>query len=249
MEPIKNRLLDTIKIVIISIAMIASVLLLTNAFLMRNKENEIINVTGLGTKDFESDLIVWSGSFYRLDSDLKAAYKELSGDQEAITAFLRGNDIPEGEYVFSAIDISKEYGHITDKDGNTHSEFVGYNLRQTVTIESKDVDKIEGISRKITELIDKGVEFYSDEPRYYYTKLSELKMELIEGATQNARDRAAKIAEVSGSRLGKLKYSTIGVFQIIARNSSEDYSWDGAFNTSSKQKTATITIKLQFGIE
>ncbi len=41
----------------------------------------------------------------------------------------------------------------------------------------------------------------------------------------------------------------MGVFQIIARNSNEDYSWAGTFNTTSKQKTATITMKLQFGIQ
>ena len=94
-----------------------------------------------------------------------------------------------------------------------------------------------------------GVEFYSSKPQYYYTKLTELKKELIEHATENAKTRAETIASKSGFKLGRLKNANMGVFQIIARNSNEDYSWAGAFNTTSKQKTATITMKLQFGIQ
>jgi hypothetical protein len=40
--------------------------------------------------------------------------------------------------------------------------------------------------------------------------------------------------------------STQGVFQIVGYNSSEDYSWGGAFNTSSKKKTASVTVKLVY---
>jgi hypothetical protein len=117
-----------------------------------------------------------------------------------------------------------------------------------VTVESDEVAKVEDISRGITGLINRGLELYSESPQYYYTKLSELKMELIERATEDAKERAQIIANRSGAKLGKLKNASMGVFQIIAQNSNEDYSWDGAFNTTSKQKTATITMRLQFGI-
>jgi len=127
-------------------------------------------------------------------------------------------------------------------------EFTGYRLNQTIQIESKDVDNIEDISRQVTELINLGIEFYSQPPEYYYTKLAELKLEMIASATEDARLRAEKIAINSGSKIGKLKQARMGVFQIIAQNSSEDFSWGGSFNTSSKMKTATITMKLEFGI-
>jgi hypothetical protein len=41
----------------------------------------------------------------------------------------------------------------------------------------------------------------------------------------------------------------MGIFQITAQNSAEDYSWGGTFNTSSKRKTASITVKLEFEIK
>jgi len=37
----------------------------------------------------------------------------------------------------------------------------------------------------------------------------------------------------------------MGIFQITGQNSNEDYSYGGAFNTSSKNKTASITVNLE----
>lgn len=237
-----------IPVALVAAAIIISVLVLSNAFLDRNRNEDIIYTTGLGSMNFESDLIVWSASFTRVDAELKSAYGDLHDDQIMIGEFLRANGVSTDDYVFSSINIFKEYDMIEDEDGNRRQVFKGFTLRQTVTVESADVTRIESISREITELIHKGVELYSQPPQYYYTKLSDLKMELIEKATEDAKARASIIATRSGANLGKLKNASMGVFQIIAQNSSEDYSWDGAFNTSSKQKTATITMRLQFGI-
>jgi hypothetical protein len=124
--------------------------------------------------------------------------------------------------------------------------FSGYKLLQYVQIESGEVDRVEGISRQVTELINSGIEFYSTEPQYYYTKLAELKVEMIAAATKDAANRAKKIADNAGAGVGRLKKADMGVFQIVAQNSSEDYSWGGSFNTASKRKTATITVKLEY---
>ena len=151
--------------------------------------------------------------------------------------------------IFSSVGISKDFENRYDEYQNLRSqEFTGYTLTQRVQIESKEVEKIENISRQVTELINSGVELHSNPPEYYYTKLAELKLKMIAEATKDAKLRAEKIAENAGAKLGDLKKSDMGVFQIIAQNSSEDYSWGGSFNTSSKKKTANITMKLSYGI-
>lgn len=231
---------------IIAVSILIGVIIFSTAFKNRNKPSDVINVTGLGSKDFVSDLIVWNGSFTKSSTDLKTAYSELNKDRETIKNYLLSKGIQEKEIVFSAVDIIKEYNDTYDKDGNKTSVFSAYKLTQNIQIESKEVDKVENISRQVTDLIDAGVEFYSQSPEYYYTKLAELKIDLIASATQDAYVRAEKIAENSGGKLGKLKNATMGVFQIIAQNSSEDFSWGGTFNTSAKNKTATITMKLQY---
>ncbi len=248
MEEKRIALGDIIKAAIVAVGVIGAAALLALAFVNRNASDEQIGVTGLGEKDFESDLVVWTGSFSQSSPTLKDAYARLNADQERIRSFLGAKSVDGSEYVFSSVSIQKEYDQKTDKDGNRTTAFRGYSLRQEVTIESKDLDKIEKVSREITDLINSGVEFYSRAPQYYYTKLSDLKLELIELATKNARSRAATIADETGQRLGKLKSASLGVFQIIARNSNADYSWSGANDTSSRLKTATITARLQFGI-
>ena len=189
---------------------------------------------------------------YKIPDTAKVVIYELNKDifnVNKIIDFLKKRNVSTNEYLFSAVVIDKKYETIYDKDKNQKRLFKGYRLMQDIKIESNEVEKIETISREITELINMGVEFYSSKPQYYYTKLTELKKELIEHATENAKTRAETIASKSGFKLGRLKNANMGVFQIIARNSNEDYSWAGTFNTTSKQKTATITMKLQFGIQ
>jgi hypothetical protein len=71
---------------------------------------------------------------------------------------------------------------------------------------------------------------------------------MISRATKNAKTRAEIIAEHSGGKLGELESATMGIFQITGQNSKENYSWGGTFNTSSKEKTASITMKLVYKV-
>ena len=72
---------------------------------------------------------------------------------------------------------------------------------------------------------------------------------MISKATEDARLRAEKIADNSGGQLGELSSAKMGVFQILGQNSKESYSWGGTFNTSSKLKTASITMKLVYKVD
>jgi len=239
-----------INTIIIGAAIVVTGFLFSNAYKNRNKTNNTISVVGLGEKDFVSDLIVWSGSFMKKNPTLKDAYAELDVDREKINTYLVSKGLKPESIIFSAIEIDKEYDDVYDNSGNkVKSIFTGYRLIQNVQVESSEVDKVENISRQVSELINSGVEFDSDRPHYYYTKLAQLKIEMIEEATADANARAKKIAENAGSHIGKLKNADMGVFQIVAQNSSEEYSWGGSFNTSSKRKTATITVKLDYETE
>lgn len=151
--------------------------------------------------------------------------------------------------MFSSVDISKQYNYSTDANGNSIRTFGGYELTQSVSIEGKDVAKIENVSRNITEIINLGIEFTSSSPRYFYTKLADVKQEMIADATKDAKERVEKIAHNAGASLGELKKATMGVIQITAPNSDEEFSYGGTFNTSSKEKEASITIKLEYKVK
>ncbi|MBA4140113.1 MAG: SIMPL domain-containing protein [Segetibacter sp.] len=233
--------------VIAGLALIISFWIVSSAIKYRSKSAETIVVTGLAEKDFASDLIVWNGSYSRKSLDLKGAYSSLKQDENMIRQYLRGKGISPDEMVFNSVIINKEFNTRTDENGRqVGQEFSGYNLSQVVKVESKDVNKVERISREVTELIERGIEFNSSPPLYYYSKLADIKIDLLGRASTDAKARAETIAKNSGSSLGKLRKANMGVFQITGKNSNEDYSYGGAFNTSSKNKTGSITIKMEF---
>jgi uncharacterized protein len=235
---------------IVGICFIIAFWVVARAYRYRFTSTENINVTGSAEKDFVSDLIVWNGSYSRKSMDLKEAYSMLKQDEVSITNYLRSKGVAPNEMVVEAVEINKDFNNTYDESGRqTGSVFTGYNLRQVIKLESKDVNKVEKISREITELIQSGIELTSLPPAYYYSKLSELKIDLLAKASADGHTRAETISKNSGNSLGALKKANMGVFQIVGQNSNEDYSYGGAFNTSSKFKTATITIKMEFATD
>ena len=236
--------------ILFSIAIVITAIVLGHAYMNKNKIVGDISVKGLGEKNFTSDLIVWKGSFSKDNIDLKQAYTDLETDKNKITDYLKQNGINPREIVFSAVNTINNTKKKYSPEGKIlGEEFVGYSLIQSIQISSKEVEKVEDISRKITELLNKGIKFLSESPRYYYTKLTELKIELVSRATEDARLRAEKISEKSGGKIDKLVSAQMGIIQITGQNSNEDYSYGGTFNTSAKEKTASITMKLTYKLK
>ena len=231
---------------ILAIGLVIGAFILGNAYKYKFKTSESINVTGNALKDFNADLVKWRATFSRKDFDLRVASDQLKADQIVVKNFLISQGIKPNEIVFEAVNISKDFQYGTDSNGASISQFTGYNLSQDATIESKELDKIEKASREISNLISQGIELSSSNPNYYYSKLEDLKLELIAQASENAKQRAENIATKSGGNLGKLQKADLGIFQITGKNDNEEYSSGGALNTTSRQKTANITVKTSY---
>ena len=232
---------------ILCIAIIIGLTILGNAYKYKFTSTETVSVTGLSEKDFTSDLIVWGGSFSRNAMDLKEAYAALKSDEATIKAYLNSKGIADSCIVFSSVSMSKNFQRQYDERGNEiRADFSGYSLTGNVRVESHEIERVEKLSREITELLEKGIELNSNAPEYYYTKLNELKIDLLAKASEDAKTRAETIAKNSGASLGNIKKANMGVFQITGKNENETYSYGGSFNTSSKLKTASITLKVDF---
>ncbi|MDZ4840096.1 MAG: SIMPL domain-containing protein [Bacteroidota bacterium] len=232
---------------IFSLAIIIGIAIAANAYKSKYRAQEIITVTGSSNKDFVADLIVWNASYNRQSMQLSEAFAQIKKDEEAVKSYLTKSGLDLKQVVFSSISIDKEYTPSYGVNGELISnKFNGYRLTQAIKVESKEMDKVELVSREISNLIQSGIELSSIAPQYYFTKLSDLKVKLLADAAKDARIRAEAIAENTNNKLGKLKSSYMGVFQITAQNSNEDYTYGGAYNTESKFKTATITVTGEF---
>ena len=152
-----------------------------------------ITATGSASCDFESDLIVWRGSFSVHGDTPRDAYAIIKKDAELVRQYLEENQVAEDEMIFSSVNISQTYTSRYDDEGKyLGDEPDGYDLTQSLTVSSYDIDKVENISRDITKLIESGVEFESELPEYYYTTLDEVKLVFEDDALSWIAEEALK---------------------------------------------------------
>lgn len=234
---------------ICSVAFVVGMLVIGGAYKYKYHAQETIVVTGLGEEDFTSDFIVWRGNITAESQVVSSGYAELESNKQKVTDYITKNGIAADEIVFMFVNVNKNTESVYSNGNYIGQRFTGYSLNQQFSVESSNVEKVENISREISSLIMQGVSLDSWQPDYYYTGLDGLKIKLIEKATDDARTRAEAIAAKAGGKLGKLKSAKMGVFQITGANSNEEFSAGGSFNTSSKNKKARITMRLEYIIK
>jgi len=246
-----GRILKNSQIIIlgvcIAIATIASSVILSQGFLKVMKfTREQISVTGSAQKEIRSDYIVWKGSFSLRQADLPTAYRKLNEDLGKVKKYLVAKGIAEKEIIVSQISIEKVYKK--NEKGNNTNDIQWYYLSQGVEIRSKEVDKVTQISRESTALINDNIEFESGVPEYFYTKLDELKIEMLAKATENAKLRAENMVKATGNKIGSIRSAKMGVFQITPVTSTEISDW-GVNDTTSLEKKVMAVVTVSFAIE
>ena len=200
MEQNNEKRLSFLTPLIIGISMVACCAILVGGYLnYKSQAGHSISATGSASVDFESDLVVWRGYFTSEAMTSKAAYDKIKKEAALVNDYLTSNGIAPDEIVFNSVDITEEYDYYYDDYGNmTGKSLDGYSLQQGVVVTSSNLDAVDKISRDISSLLDSGVEFTSYSPEYYCTKLDDVKLELIEKATENARMRIRIMASQSG---------------------------------------------------
>ncbi|MEG1612259.1 MAG: SIMPL domain-containing protein [Alistipes sp.] len=239
-----------LKYIILGIAIIASAAILARAYTYKFRATETIVVTGLGETEFTSDQIVWNGTLTAEANNVAAGYTQIEASKKKVQAYILSKGIPAEALVFQFVNVSKEFEPIYTSGGNWAGQrFTGYSLHQNFTVESTNVEAVENISREISSLIAQGVSIEAMEPAYFYAKLDDVKLGLIEKAAADAHTRAEKIAKNAGAKIGKVASARMGVFQITASNSNEEFSAGGSFNTSSRNKKARITMRVEYRVK
>lgn len=247
MERGKSRVISA---ALLSVAIIIAVLVGGYAIQHRNDRPKTITVKGGAEHDFVSDLVVWNVTISAHSKTPLEGLREVDRQRETLHQFLIEKGVSEGEIEFGPVSYYEDVTGYYDSNQQRYVEIKnGYNVSQIVTVTSKNVDDIEKVAKTVGELIERDVTAHAQDPRYYYTKLADLKLEMVAEAANDARSRAKQIADESKASLGGLRRSSLGVFQIVGKHSDESYSWGGNFNTSSKEKTLSITVTSEFLIK
>jgi len=235
---------------VIGLAVLGSATIMAKAgvevFRIKHGEKRIV-VTGSATRRIRSDFIVWRAGVRTQAAEMAQAYKKLSSDVPTVVEFLKARGIDAKQITVSAASISELHPH--DKDGREMPEStVAYVTEQQIEISSSDLEKVERASREATELIDRGVYIHSDPPLYIYTKLAELKVQMVAEASRDARNRAEQMAQQSKSRVQSLVGMRMGVLQINPAYDTQ-VSAEGNNDHSSLEKDVLAVATATYGIE
>lgn len=219
----------------------------------------LIFAVKVGTTTFSRDSITVTGSAYEIVKSDSAsidfeickkaptradAYKLANEQLPIVKSYLEEKGIKD-------IETKAFHGYYNYKytaNGINTNEIVSYNLYLPVSIKSNDVEKIKEISTNLQSLIDKGVEININSTNYYYSKLADKKIKLLEDAAQDAKERAKAMLKPTHTRLGKIKSIQMGVFQITPVNST-NVSDSGISDTSTIDKKVTAVAKVVFKVK
>lgn len=221
------------------------------AYRMKALSNEI-SVTGSAERLLKSDVAKWSAGFSRTVGvdGLKQGYADMKKDWETVHEFLKNSGIDEKTISQQPISVNQntECVAIGDQACAT-TRLSGYTLRQSFGVESSEVDKVTAVAQQAgAKLADANIVLEGNSPEFYYSKLADLKLEMLAEATKSATQRANQIITSSGAKLGNVVSAGMGVFQITAVNST-DISDYGSYDTSSIDKKVTAIVRASYTIK
>jgi len=198
--------------------------LLGHAAIQYKEYERVVTVKGLSEREFEADIIIWPIEFTVASNDLGDMYQSIDNSTDKIRVFLEkaGVDASEITYLPPVI---------TDKSaqqyGNQRRAEYRYTASQTVTVYSTNIMTVRNVMKKMSDLGKQGIAFsggnYQSQTEYLFTRLNEVKPEMIEEATRAAREVAAKFASDSKSTLGKIRTAKQGQFSISERDKNNPH--------------------------
>ena len=209
---------------LIALGLCALGYLLGNAAIQVKEYERTVTAKGLSEREYPADIVIWPLQFTAASNNLGDLYNSIDASFIKIKAFLEKNGV-------SASEISLSAPAITDKSAQQYSASGNYEFRytalQTVTVYSHNVDAIRSVKSSLSELGKQGIAFtggnYDSQTDYLFTRLNEIKPEMIEEATKKAREVAEKFAGDSQSTLGKIKRASQGQFSIQPRDKNNPH--------------------------
>lgn len=152
------------------------------------------------------------------------------------------------KYGIATSDITEGPVSMNQVYDQTNSGQIRYQLNQTVTVQSNDIQKITELSKRVPDLASQGAVVSIQSLEYFYSKLPDLRVSLLTDAVMDAKARAEKIALGTGRSIGAVQSASSGVVQVLSPN-SVDISDYGNYDTTSIEKDVMITVKASFRLK
>ena len=212
-------------------------------YYISKSQSNFVTVKGLAEMDIKADLGVWNIKYVVLGNNLSQAQQTMQNQEKTIVKFLQTQG-------FSREEISIKRTETNDVMANPYrnndSETNRYILTQTIQVTSSNVELIDKALNSTGELIAQGIVFNNDYApvSYIFTKINDIKPQMLQQATQNAELAANEFAKSSGSKVGKIHRANQGIFSILPR-----YQTHNNNEMSSIEKKARAVSTVEYYLE
>ncbi len=217
---------------ILGVSIIVGGYLLGDGLLRARMADRSVTVRGLAEREVTANLATWTISYSAQSSNLSEAQTDIDRDTEAIRAFF-------GELEFEAEALQPSGVNVTQYSDNMGQQ--AYTVRQRLQLRTTDIARAQAAVARQFDLVRRGVVLEEGSGMSYaFTRLDEIKPEMVAEATQDARASANQFAEDSGTGVGGIRSATQGYFSIESRDG--DAGGYGVADTPYKLVRVVTTI-------
>lgn len=210
----KNRIIESI---ILAIGIAAMGYFIQNGINSYASRDRLVTVKGLAELELPADRVIWPIVYKEVGDDLLSLYDKLHAKNEIVASFLKSNGIDAEEISISAPMV---YDSQAERY-SSNTAIYRYNVTSVITVSTDKVEQVRQLISQQGKLLKQGIaitEDYQYQTDYSFTRLNDIKPQMIEDATKSAREAAIKFAEDSDSKLGKIKRAYQGQFSISNRD-------------------------------
>lgn len=219
----------------LAIGMIAGGYLLGDGLRRAKAADRLVTVRGLAERDVTADLATWTIAYSATSGDFGTAQASVDRDTASIRAFFREQGFPADALQPTGVSVSRNEPAYGDGRGPT------FTVRQRMTLRTTDIARAQQAVRRQFDLVQRGVLLEEGSGiAYTFTKLNDIKPEMVAAATRDARAAAEQFAEDSDSGVGGIKQATQGYFEIAGRD-GDSGGW-GVADTPYKRVRVVTTI-------
>jgi uncharacterized protein len=205
--------------------------------------HDTISITGSARKPITSNLVRWSVSVSREAAQPTQAARGLTVDAAKVRLFLIKEGIPSGAIspaVVTSEELVEQLPH--------HRKKVSYRVSQRLDVSTRKLDVVEQASTGVGQLLERGIAVSAEPLQYISTELTQAKLDALGAATEDARRRAEILVKGLGGKLGPMRSTNLGVYQITPRDST-DVSDYGINDTSSREKDVNAVVTATFAVK
>lgn len=232
--------------ILISCLLITLGVLISSIVFASKISNDNITVTGSASKIVKSDSAKLGFDISSRAQTQKEAFAILKKQTPEVEKFLLSKGIQKQD-----IDIKTMHGYYnykTNAQGYSTNEVSSYSANLNFEVKSKDVDLVKKLSTEIQELTNNGIQISIFNPEYFYSDLASIKIDLLNEASKDARQRAQSMLSATNAKVGKVKSMRMGVFQITPIDSNS-VSNMGLNDTTTIDKKVTAVANVVFNVK